>query len=57
MEYHLNVRLKKAKDLLVTGKYSVADVAELVGYNDIFAFSKAYKKYFGYSPSLTKLNV
>jgi len=57
MEYHLNVRLDKAKDLLATGKYSVADVAELVGYNDIFAFSKAYKKHFGYSPSLTKLYV
>jgi len=49
--FHLNVRMKKSKDLLETNKYSVSDVAMLAGYSDIFAFSKAFKKHYGCSPS------
>lgn len=52
MEYHLKLRLNKAKELLETQKYMVADVAQFAGYSDIFSFSKAFKKCFGFSPSL-----
>lgn len=55
-EYIIEVRMDKAKELLKSGS-SVAEVAELVGYSDEFAFSKAFKKYLGISPlSFKKTN-
>ena len=55
-EYIIKVRMDKAKELLKSGS-TVADVAELVGYSDEFAFSKAFKKYLGISPlSFKKTN-
>ena len=43
------VRMARAKGLLLLG-HSVSDTAYMVGFHDEFNFSKAYKKYFGYSP-------
>ena len=51
MKFHLNLRMEKSIELLKTHKYSVSDVAILTGYNDIFSFSKAFKKHYGCSPS------
>ena len=50
-EYLTRVRLNKAKWLL-SKEYSVAECASMVGYSDTFTFSKAYKKFYGVSPSL-----
>ena len=49
-EYLTRVRLEKAKWLLSRG-YSVEECAYMVGYSDAFSFSKAYKKFYGISPS------
>ena len=49
-EYILKVRMQQAKTLLEKG-YSVGRIAYAVGYNDQSGFSKAFKKYFGFSPS------
>ena len=46
MEYRMNV----AHSLLTESKTSVATAAHSVGYTDVFIFSKAFKKYWGYSP-------
>lgn len=44
-----NLRMEKAADLILSGKKpSVA--AASVGYEDIFAFSKAFKRHFGVCP-------
>jgi AraC-like DNA-binding protein len=51
-QYILQVRLNKAKNLLKKNGVSISEAAYLSGFNDIYTFSKAYKKYFGYSPSL-----
>jgi len=56
LEYHLKVRLKKSKEILESKRYQISDVAVLAGYNDVFSFSKAFKKMYGVSPS-TYLNV
>ena len=45
------MRLKKAAKYLVTGEFTVSEVAYMVGYNDIRYFSTCFKKQFGISPS------
>ena len=52
-EYLIDRRLTEANKLLKAG-YSVEETAYMVGYNDPFGFSKAYKKRFGNSPSNEK---
>ena len=49
-EYIIFVRLSKAKIMLKNG-CSVSDTAMICGYNDIFNFSKMFKKNFGISPA------
>jgi len=49
--YLVNKRMQKADGLLQEGHTSVADIAYCCGFPDIHAFSKAYKKEFGTSPS------
>lgn len=50
-KYLVDYRLEKAKMLMMTGAYSVSEVALSVGYDDIFAFSKIFKKKYGVPPS------
>lgn len=50
-EYLLTYRMKMAVKMLANSKMSVAQVAANVGYNDTFTFSKAFKRYYGKSPS------
>jgi AraC-like DNA-binding protein len=45
------VRISQAKRLLVSGMYSVSEVAYLCGYHDIYYFSKVFKQLEGVSPS------
>ena len=51
IKFHTSVKMKKIKQLLLSGKESITDLAELSGYSDIFSFSKAFKKHFGFAPS------
>ncbi|MDR1558316.1 MAG: response regulator [Clostridiales bacterium] len=48
--YVKDVRMKNAKRFLQEGK-SVKETAQLTGYTDYFYFIKAYKKYYGVTPS------
>ncbi len=48
-QYITDVKMKKAAALLP--QYSVSQVAAMVGYDDVFNFSKMFKKHFGVSPS------
>lgn len=54
-EYILTVRMNHATKFLKKG-YSVAETAELVGYNDTFNFSRMYKKKMGHSPIEIKIS-
>lgn len=51
LSFHLKIRMKKSKELLAKKTYRISDVAYLAGYSDIFSFSKAFKKHYGFSPS------
>jgi len=46
-----NVRLKKATELIEEKKYTVYEVADMIGYNDTKYFSSEFKKKFGLSPT------
>ena len=50
MQHLRNVRIEKAKELLVTGKYSVAQVAKMVGFHDAKYFISTFKKVESISP-------
>jgi len=44
-------RMKKAASLLLDGNLTVAEVSNIVGFDDPFYFSKCFKAHFNYSPS------
>jgi len=48
--YLLRYRIERATALLSSGEYSVAEVAELVGFTDLSHFSRAFKKITGLPP-------
>lgn len=50
-EFIRTIRLSYAKELLLSGDYSVMDVAALAGFSDAKYFSTVFKRYFGESPS------
>ncbi|GAA0137527.1 bacillibactin transport transcriptional regulator Btr [Paenibacillus sp. YSY-4.3] len=49
--YLTDLRMNKAKELLLTTDKSVRDVAAVVGYGDEFYFSRRFKDTSGYSPT------
>ena len=52
-EYIRKLRLARAETLLMTGAYTVREVAEIVGIPDPAYFSKIYKENFGIPPADT----
>ena len=52
IHYLINIRLERAKELLESGlAESVQEVAAQVGYDDVYHFSKLFKKRYGFPPS------
>lgn len=52
IQYHLDSRIDKAKELLVTTNMSISDIAETVGFQSIYSFSRAFKKRENIPPSI-----
>ena len=44
-------RMTAAKGMLLTGSFMIKQIAAKCGYDDPLYFSKAFRKYYGYSPS------
>ncbi|MGC6176874.1 AraC family transcriptional regulator [Lacrimispora sp. 38-1] len=53
-EYHLKQQMDLALILLGQENLPVTEVAERLGYSDMFSFSKQFKKHFGYPPLQAK---
>ena len=51
VDYRLNKRILKAKDLLLSGEYSVARTAAAVGFEDANYFSRVFRAHTGVTPS------
>jgi len=54
VEYLTSVRMRKAKDLLLSGRENISETAYAVGYNDSNYFSKVFHRYFGVSPQAAR---
>ncbi len=50
MAFVLKLRMEKARRLLRSGEFQIAQVAHRVGYQQAANFSQAYKAHFGHSP-------
>lgn len=48
--YLHKLRIKKAKEILKSDYESIADIAEFLGYPDVYDFSRTFKKHVGISP-------
>lgn len=51
INYLIQVRLEKAKEILEKRQLSIKEIAKAVGYDDAYHFSKLFKKYYGIPPS------
>ena len=51
LAYLTNIRMEKAKKLLLSTSLSIAEVAEQAGYGDYRVFTKVFKKAEGVTPS------
>ncbi|WP_035769818.1 AraC family transcriptional regulator [Butyrivibrio sp. NC2002] len=49
--YLLSYRMKTAQNMLKATHHPISYISSAVGYNDIFTFSKAFKKFAGVTPS------
>lgn len=50
MQYCIDKRIEAAKLLLKENRHSISEIASIVGYDDHSAFSRAFRRYSGYSP-------
>ncbi len=50
-EYVNSCKIRESKELLATGRYKVYEVADMLGYESAFYFSKVFKKVEGIAPT------
>ncbi len=50
-KHYLNYRMQRAKDLLLSGRYTISEVSFMLGYENLTKFSKAFRKCLGLFPS------
>lgn len=50
-QYVIRKKMEKALQYLYEGSFSITEIAAMTGYQDLYAFSKAFKKIYGVSPS------
>ena len=50
VKYVTALRIERTCELLITGQYSVSEVAEASGFDNVYYFSNVFKKHLGVSP-------
>lgn len=50
VKYLTQLRIEYAKELLITEKYSIGEIAEKCGFDNVYYFSTVFKKHTGVSP-------
>ena len=51
IHYINRIRLEKAKNLLGISDMAISEIADKIGFNDLFYFSRKFKSHTGFSPS------
>ena len=51
IKYSIQLKINYACDLLKSELYTISQIAEICGYNDIYFFSRQFKEYVGISPT------
>lgn len=46
------MRIDHAKELLITGRFTISEIAEQCGFENVYYFSNVFKKHTGFSPSV-----
>lgn len=57
MKYIERIRIDKSKELLTNTDLTVTEVADIVGYNNPFYFSRVFKKNTGSTPSAYRIDI
>ena len=55
VKYVTHLRLEYAKELLITGRYTVSEIASMCGFENVYYFSSVFKKNIGISPKSYKV--
>lgn len=50
-QYIINIRIRRAKQLLAEGTYTIGEISEKCGFSSAYYFSKAFHSYTGMSPT------
>ena len=51
MQYREDLRILRAKTMLESGEYTIKEIANILGYCDVYHFSRKFKSAVGSSPS------
>ncbi|MBQ4110639.1 MAG: helix-turn-helix transcriptional regulator [Clostridia bacterium] len=57
VKYLTRLRIEKAKELIITHRYSITEISDMCGFENVYYFSNIFKKYTGVSPSKYTLNI
>lgn len=52
IKYIIQLKINHACDLLRSGQYTVSNISELCGYDNVYFFSRQFKEYVGTSPTV-----
>jgi AraC-like DNA-binding protein len=55
-DYILKIRMEKATQLLKETDTPIAEISFELGYTQVSAFTRAFKKFLGYNPNLLRKN-
>ncbi|MBQ9774016.1 MAG: helix-turn-helix transcriptional regulator [Clostridia bacterium] len=56
LQYLIELRMRRAKELLLTGSLSISEIAERCGYPNAYYFTNAFRKHAGKSPGAFRRN-
>ena len=51
IQFFINMKIEKAKELLSQQKYSISEISDLLGFNSLYYFSRQFKQETSMSPS------
>jgi AraC family transcriptional regulator len=50
-QYQIHLRMQKAREMILSQKHSISEIAHLIGFSDIAYFSRMFKRHNGQAPS------